>query len=164
MAQGDIKFLTSTTFGLHAAQSYQCEANTAVILPGEPVVLNTGARNYVLAASDGDGVIGTDVLIGIAENTSTQTATVDGKVSVHTFVPGIEYRAAAKSAAAVDTQAEYDLLVGKRVVLDLTGGVYTIDTAAADSASNAILIRDLDIQNYPGQVAFEVLFAGTLRS
>ena len=161
MALGDIKFLRSgDSFAVPPTESFQMEANTTVALAGEPVQLGS-ARNYVVACADGAGVIGTDILVGITLSTSDQTASANGDVLVHKFMPGVVYIASAKSAAAVDTQAEYDALVGKRVLLDLTAGVYTVDTAAADSNNNAIVIETLDILAYPTKVAFSVRSSGT---
>jgi len=58
-----------------------------------------------------------------------------------------------KVAASWDTQAEYDALVGKRVLLDLTTGSYTI--LAVDGATSGCVISPLDTSKYPGKVAFE---------
>ena len=69
---------------------------------------------------------------------------------------GYLYSASAKLAANVATQALYDALVGKRVLLDLTAGIYTVDTTVADSAANGVVIMDVDVSKYPGKVAFTV--------
>jgi hypothetical protein len=50
------------------------------------------------------------------------------------------------------TQSEYDALVGKRVLIDLTTGSYTI--LATDSANNGCVVQPLDISKQPGKVAF----------
>ncbi len=55
------------------------------------------------------------------------------------------------SAAAWDTQAEYDALVGKRLLIDLTSGAYTL--LATDSANNGLIVMPLNIAKYPGKVA-----------
>jgi hypothetical protein len=65
---------------------------------------------------------------------------------------GITYLIKPKVTTTWDTQAEYNDLVGKRVVLDLTTGSYTI--LATDSANNGCVIMPLDIAKYPGMVAF----------
>jgi hypothetical protein len=54
--------------------------------------------------------------------------------------PGIIYEAKAKSTTAANTQAKIDALVGSRVVFDLTAGVWTVDSAAGDSATNCVVI------------------------
>lgn len=160
IGKADIKFLGSDKFGLQAVESILTEANTTVINPGEMIKVGS-AQKYAVVIADADGVIGTDDLIGIAFNTSTQTASADGTVRYQKFYPGTIYYAAAKSAAAVATQALYDALLGKRVLMDVTAGVQTVDTAAADSANNAIYIVPIDIEAYPGMVAFEVRTSGT---
>lgn len=96
----------------------------------------------------------TDYLAGIATSTSTQTASADGTVDVQFLSPGVVYLVAPNSAAAFDTQAEYDALVGDRVLLDLTDGVFTI--LATDGANNGCVIEPLDIKLYPGKVAFSI--------
>ena len=52
------------------------------------------------------------------------------------------------------TQAEYDALVGARVLLDLTSGTYTI--LATDSANNGCVVEPLDISRFPNKVAFSI--------
>jgi len=50
------------------------------------------------------------------------------------------YSCHAKSATAADTQAKINVLMGKRVLFDLTSGVYSIDTAVVDSNVNGLII------------------------
>jgi len=45
-----------------------------------------------------------------------------------------------KTSTNADTEAEILALIGKRVLLDLTSGVYTVDTTTVDNAANGILI------------------------
>ena len=75
-------------------------------------------------------------------------------MQVTPLVPGVTYLIAPKVAATWDTQAEYDALVGARVLLDLTAGAYTI--LAADGATNGCVVEPLDISKYPGKVAFSI--------
>jgi len=58
------------------------------------------------------------------------------------------------------TQAEIDALIGKRVVLDLTAGKYTVDTAAADGATNGIVIVGGDYTQ--SSINFTIQNAGTI--
>src|ERR1041385_5082343 len=116
-------------------------AGTTVINAGEPVCQTAAGSKYAIAAGDGTPVIGTDIVLGIAATTSTQTASADGEVYVYIPMPGVTFAGQAKLATAVDTQAEIDALTGKRVVWDLTAGVYTIDSAAGDSSTNGIFIE-----------------------
>lgn len=130
-------------------------AGATTIYAGEPVARALGGVT-VTALADAKPVVATDYLEGIATSTSTQTATAAGKVSVLPLLPGTIYLIDAKSAAAVDTQAEYDALVGKRLVFDLTSGKYTMDTAAGDGATNGCVVEALDITAFPGKVAFSI--------
>lgn len=147
----DITVLNSNV----AIGSKECNvaAGATTIYPGEPVAKTLGGVT-VTAAADATPVVGTDYFEGIATDKSTQTATAAGKVSVMPLLPGTIYLIDAKSAADVDTQAEYDALVGKRLVLDLTSGKYTIDTTAGDGATNGCVVQALDIKAFPGKVAF----------
>lgn len=147
----DITVLNSNV----AIGSKECNvaAGATTIYAGEPVAKTLGDVT-VTAAADGTPVVATDYFEGIATDKSTQTATAAGKVSVMPLLPGTIYLIDAKSAAAVDTQAEYDALVGKRLVFDLTSGKYTIDTAAGDGATNGLVVEALNITAFPGKVAF----------
>ncbi len=72
----------------------------------------------------------------------------------------ITYLANPDVAATWDTQAEYDALVGKRVVLKNsvtvsstpTSGTYTI--LASDSANNGCTVQAMNILEHPAKVAF----------
>lgn len=95
---------------------------------------------------DGDGTT-SQRFTGIAKTTSTDTAAAAGEVWTIFPLPGVKYAAGSKSAAATDTQAEIDALLGARLVLDLTGtvgpgltGQWTIDTAGGDGSTNAVII------------------------
>lgn len=70
------------------------------------------------------------------------------------------YAAKAKSFAAADTQAEIDALYYKRVIFDLTGTAWTIDTAAADGATNAVVIVGGEFQT--GTVYFAYSYSATV--
>lgn len=111
---------------------------------GEPT--KQGSAGAVAIMVDGDGTT-SQVFTGIAKSDSTDTVAAAGNVNVYIPLPGLLYSGAAKSAAAADTQAEIDALFGKRVVFDLTATKWSIDTAAADSASaNGVLILGGDYQ------------------
>lgn len=128
-------------------------AGATTIYAGEPVARALGGVT-VTALADAKPVVATDYLEGIATSTSTQTATATGKVSVLPLLPGTIYLIEGKAPTGIDTQAEYDALVGKRLVLDLTSGKYTMDTAAGDGATNGCVVEALDITAFPGKVAF----------
>lgn len=96
----------------------------------------TGA---VLPMVDGDGST-SQRFTGLSKNTSTDTASVAGVVTLWMPLPGYVYASKAKSLAAADTAAEIAALFGKRVVFDLTASVWSVDTAATDAVANCIVI------------------------
>ncbi len=151
MATGDITILDQSTMAGIGARKYIVLAGATAINPGEPVTKALGAVS-VTAMSTNKPVVATDFLAGIAATSSTQTAALDGEVWVNPLVPGVVYLMKPNSAAAWDTQAEYDALVGDRVLIDLTTGSYTI--LATDGATSGCVIEALDITKYPGRVAF----------
>jgi hypothetical protein len=154
MALGDIMFYNSPGCGYAGDADYQVLAGAVgSILPGEPVTKALG-QQYVLPMATNMPVVGTDYLAGIAASTSTDTVALDGKVKVTKLVPGAIYLAKPLVPGTFATQALYDALVGARVLLDLTSGDYRI--LAADGATNGLVIEDLDIAVYPGQVAFSI--------
>ncbi len=102
----------------------------------------TGA---VVPMVDGDGST-SQRFTGLAKNTSTDTASVAGAVTLWLPLPGYNYASKSKSLAATDTQAEITALFGKRVVFDLTSSLWSIDTAAADAVANCVTIIGGDFQ------------------
>lgn len=129
-------------------------AASTIINPGEPVAkaLGNSTGNVVTQMATNKPVVATDFLAGIAMTTSTQTATTAGTVWVYPLIPGTTYLISPKVAASWDTQAEYDALVGARVLIDLTSGVYTL--LATDGATSGCVVEALDVFKYPGKVAF----------
>jgi hypothetical protein len=113
------------------------------ILAGEPTKL--GSSGAVAIMADGDGTT-SQRFTGIAKSDSTDTVAAAGVVQVWLPFPGLIYTGAAKSAAAADTQAEINALFGKRVIFDLTGTAWTIDTAESDAATNGVVIVGGDYQ------------------
>lgn len=142
--------------GVPGSKRFTVAAGATTINSGEPVAktLGNSTGNVVTAAATNFPVVGTDYCAGIATSTSTQTASAAGTVDVQFLTPGTVYLVAPKVAATWDTQAEYDALVGARVLLDLTAGVYTI--LASDSANNGCVVEPLDISLFPGKVAFSI--------
>lgn len=141
MARNDFYAVDFGGLNTLPVRTFQTEAAATAILPGEPVRLKTiGTSVYAELCADADPTIGTDVVVGIAASASTQTASADGVVDVYMPLPGVVYRGKAKSAAAADTDAEIKALANKRVIWDLTSSVWTIDTAAADGATNGIIL------------------------
>lgn len=151
MAIGDIQIYEPSVSMVQGARKANVAAGATTINPGEPVARALAAAT-VTAMATNKPVVATDFLVGIATSTSTQTASVAGTVDYLPLMPGMTFLISPKVAATFDTQAEYDALVGDRVLLDLTTGVYTI--LAADGATSGCVIQPLDIAKYPGKVAF----------
>lgn len=120
---------------------YQTEAGAAAINAGELCKLKSAGSPYVIALVDGDLTRGTDSqFVGLAASAGTHTASADGVVDVYMPLPGIVYEAKAKTAASVDAASEIAAMVGDRKVIDVTGGVHTVDEAQADAVANALTI------------------------
>lgn len=151
MSTGDILVHAAGAFGNAPAKKCIVAAGATTINPGEPVA-QALAGITVTAMATNKPVVATDYLAGIATTTSTQIASVAGEVWVEPIVPGVIYKMKPKVAATWDTQAEYDALVGKRVLIDLTSSAYTI--LAADGATSGCVIEWLDVTKNPGYVAF----------
>lgn len=148
---GDITILREGQFGGKGSKRYAVAASATLIYPGEPVAKALGAA-VVTPAATNTPVVSTDFYAGIATSTSTNTASAAGTVDVMPLSADTVFLIAPKVAATWDTQAEYDALVGDRVLLDLTSSTYTI--LATDGATNGCVIEPLDITKYPGKVAF----------
>lgn len=151
MALGDIKVLRPAQFGDTGSKQFAVAASSTTIKPGEPVAKALGGY-VVTPMATNKPEVGTDYLAGIAMTESTNTASAAGVVDVMPLVPGVVYIMSPNVAATWDTQAEYDALVGDRVLIDLTSSSYTI--LAADSVNNGCVIEPLDVKKYPGKVAF----------
>ncbi len=156
MAVGNIQPFEAAGTKFQGGLKYKVTANSvgsngsvSRILGGEPVTKVAGAAGVLAAATNAPTT--TLRIVGVATDTSTETASVDGTVTV---IPaqGQLFLIKPNSAAAWDTQAEYNALCGARVLIDNTAGVYTI--LATDGASNGCVIEYLDIATYPGMVCF----------
>lgn len=123
---------------------------TASINPGEPVQKLAGAAGASQFPNNGPTT--TIRIMGVAASVSTETAAAAGTVDVIPANPGQLWLIAPKVATTWNTQAKYNALVGSRVLIDLTAGVYTL--LAADGAGNGCIVEFLDISKYPGMVAF----------
>lgn len=137
MARGDISIIKGDT----VAVEWKAEAAATAMYAGEPVKLKAAGSNYAIPLADADLTIGTDtVFLGVCASDSTQTASADGIVRVYMPKPELVYEAKAKTSTTVDTDAEIAALVGDRVIMDLTSSTFTLDTGAADGATNAFYI------------------------
>jgi hypothetical protein len=128
-------------------KEYRVAAAATAINPGEPVnslnTLTSGAAsvNTAVVLTDGKPLIGTDNFLGIAAKAGSHTASVAGRVSVSRVYPSVtEIWGAAKSAAAIDTDAELLAILFDAVLFDLTSTLYTIDQAAASNAAGLTIV------------------------
>jgi hypothetical protein len=151
MASGDIVILEQTSTGGRGSRLYNVALGATAIKAGEPVVRALGATS-VTAMATNKPLVGTDYVVGIAQTDSTQTASAAGSLQVLPITNGTTFLIKANDTTAWDTQAEYDNLVGKRVVIDLTSSSYTI--LSTDATGNGCVVMPLDINKYPGRVAF----------
>lgn len=151
-ARNDIQLLSSKNgTGYPGTKRVNVAASATLIYPGDPVTVALGASVGTSMATN-KPVVATDYLAGIAATTSTNTASAAGYVEVVPINSGDVWLISPNDSTAFDTQAEYDALVGDRVLLDLTSSKYTI--LAADGATYGCVIQPLDITKYPGKVAF----------
>lgn len=151
MAKGDIQPAESATFGNGSGIPYLVVSGTvASINAGEPVQKVAGAAGVTPLLTNSPTA--TNRIVGVSTQASNETAAAAGQVSVIPANDTQIWMIAPKVAATWNTQAKYNALVGSRVLIDLTGGVYTI--LAADGAGNGCIVEFLDISKYPGQVAF----------
>jgi len=148
----DVELLSSKTgTGFAGAKKVNVAASATLIYPGDFVACAPGTIVGSLMATN-KPVVGTDYLLGIAVSTSTNTASAAGSVLVAPVDSGDVWLISPNDSTAWDTQAEYDALVGKRVLIDLTSSEYTI--LASDNSTYGCVIQPLDITKYPGKVAF----------
>lgn len=158
MALGDIQpyssaDIASTNSAIRyyvKAGSKGADSTVSRIKAGEPVTKAAGATGVLAAVNNAP--TSTLRIVGVATETSTETATVDGSVAVIPAKPGQIWMIAPKVAATWDTQAEYNALCGARVLIDNTTGTYTM--LASDSAGNGCIVEYIDVLKYPGMVAF----------
>ena len=130
MAVNDMRIRTGQA---SASRAFRTQAGATAILPGEPVKKN---GHYVVPLANGDCFVAgdgtTDIFVGVAASSSTQTASADGYVEVTVHNDSLEYEMAVTTPANMDTQAELDALLNNRVTVDLAAGVYTLDENDAD--------------------------------
>lgn len=166
MASQDFTILEPTNLGGRGGRLYNIAAGTP-ILAGEPVQHLTVGAVAVIPGRDSTPVVGLSgvegLFVGIATTNSTNTTSAAGIVSVLPANSGITYLCNPAVAASWDTQAEYDALVGKRVVLQnnaqigyayvANSNIGTYSVLASDSANNGVVIAAMSIAEHPGKVA-----------
>lgn len=150
MSQGDfIPFENeSISMGGTIKFAVQSGGTPPAILPGEPVRKVAGAAYAITMPTNGPTA--TLRQVGIALSKSSETASADGTVDVLITKPGQLWLIAPNVAATWNTQAKYNALVGSRVLIDKTTGLYT--ALATDGAGNGCIVEYLDISRYPGMV------------
>lgn len=144
-----------------AAKKVNVAAGATAILSGEPVIRTLGAVTATQMATNSP-VVGTTFLEGIACSDSTQTASVAGTVDVIPVEANVTWLVTPNSLTAWDTQAEYDALVGKRLLIDLTTGTFTI--LASDGATSGCVVEPLDILKAPAKVRISFRKALSVRA
>ena len=166
MAQGDFTLLNERgAGGGRGARLYNVAAGTP-ILAGEPVALLAVGGVAVIPGRSSTPVVGTSgvegLFVGIASTNSTNSTTVAGSVNVIPVNNQDVWLVNAAVAASWDTQAKYNALVGKRVLLqngaenlayvaNVNAGTYSV--LASDSAANGAVVQAMDITTNPGKVA-----------
>lgn len=153
MAKGDIQPFENSTgakAGGSAVKFVVGSGAVASINAGEPVQKLAGAA-FVTALLTSSPTA-TNRIVGVSTTASTDTASATGLVDVIPAAPGQIWLIAPKVAATWNTQTKINNLVGSRVTIDLTTGVYTINST--DGASNGCIVEYIDIVRYPGLVAF----------
>lgn len=143
MAAGDFK-IKSQLDPAYSVRRIVASGTAGSINNGEPT--KQGTAGAVAICVDADGTT-SQVFTGIAKTISTDTVSAAGIVYTWLPLPGIIYTGKAKTATNANTQALIDALVGKRVVFDLTGTAWTVDTAAADATTNGLYIIGGDYSN-----------------
>lgn len=170
MALGDFTIAEQFSMTGRGARLYNVAAGTP-ILAGEPVVHQAVADVAVRVAPSSIPVVGTSgvegLFVGIAATNSTNTLTAAGTVNVIPVNNGTSWLCNPAVAASWDTQAEYDALVGKRVLIQngayqkalaVNTNVGTYSILASDSAANGCVVMAMDINTNPGKV--EIAFRG----
>lgn len=111
---------------------------------GEPTIKGeaTGTSTGVVKApADGDPLTtSTHQFSGLAKSESTDTAAAAGVVTCWFPLAGNIYAGKTKLSTDANTAAKVAALQDKRVVLDLTASVWTVDSAATDSKNNGVFI------------------------
>lgn len=168
---GDIQLYDNGGVQYFGDITYKVTSGTAAkkIKAGEPVYIAVDGDGYAtaLATNLPSSANAASNISGIAATTSTDTVAAEGTVQVMNLSPLATYLIAPNVAATWDTQAKYDALVGKMVLLDLTGtaaaGTATYTILASHNASYGCLVEPLDIAKHPGKVRFSIRSAATTK-
>lgn len=163
MALGDLTILEPGQLGGRGGRLYNVAAGTP-IYAGDPVQIRAVGGIVVEpnltstpVVSVSAGVEG--LFVGVATTSSTNTTSAAGTVNVLPVNSNVTYLANPDTGTSWDTQAEYDALTGKRVLLKNsvtvsgtpTGGTYTL--LASDSANNGCTVQAMSVLEHPSKVA-----------
>lgn len=159
MALGDLTPVANPYISASPSRSHQVVAGGTppAILSGEPVSKTLG-NQYVITNPTSGQAVGTNFLAGVATTTSTETASANGSVDVNPIdettiwliSPAVPATWGLTQGAL--NQTTYNALVGARVLIQKSGGVYTI--LASDSSTNGCVVENLNINTTTGKVAF----------
>lgn len=163
MALGDLTILEQAVEMGRGGRLYNVGAGTA-ILAGEPVMHQVVGGTAVMPLITSAPVVGTSgvegLFVGVATTSSTNTAANQGIVYVLPTNPWTTWLIAPATATSWDTQAEYNALVGKRVLIQNSatvtstpGNVGSYTVLASDSAANGCVVMAMNILEHPGKVA-----------
>lgn len=156
MARNDITLRTPAE-GIRTSLPAFTQAAGTDILVGEPVKQD---GNYVVPLADGEPIIATDIVVGIAASDSNHTASDDGMMQVYQPGFGLVWQCRATTPGNVDTMAELIGIMYDRVTFDLANGIYTVDENEGDGATHGIRIVGADITT--GMIYFVFLDVGTI--
>lgn len=132
------------------ARPFRIAASATRYYAGEPAnfagtyTSGVASVNTVVVMTDAKPVIGTDLMVGIFENSAPTTPATLAAHTAQVIVP-IPYitliRGKAKTTTNVDTDTELLGVLWDVVLFDLTASVYTIDDAAAADTSGLTIVN-----------------------
>lgn len=172
MAKNDFALLTPPSTGTAVSTHIYVVApgTTSSINAGEFVLKTPGTGSGKFAAaftasSATQPAVGTDYLAGFAMSTSTETTTATGYVEVMELSSNQIFLANASQTgnygitAGSLSQNLYNAQVGKRVLIQVTAGVFTIlstDAWSSGTGKNGVIVEYLDVTQFPGKVAVKL--------
>ena len=145
MAKADMSLV-----GLQGTHRVRVAASATRGYAGEPLITTgtftsgVASVNTVVVATDGTGVIGTDVVVGLLG--TDMVVNSSGTVTAQKVMAGIpipfvtRWRGRHKTAASADTDSEVLGLLFDIAIFDLTSSTYTWDVGTADTG--AFQVRD----------------------
>ena len=152
MATQNITLYTSGDGSIKYDVQANAGASTSPSIQSGRLALRVLGQRYVTAFPTGatKPVVGTDYLAGVAESDSTETTSIDGEVSIRPVIDLQTYLLPADSSilSTISTQAGYNSLVGRRVLLNVTADG-TQSVLGVDAATNGLVIKKLDIGTAP---------------